>query len=89
MKAHCCCKLCRLALRKDIEQVFVRTRQWLGIYQVRSRIIWGFCSWEFFMHVWFQMIVDGVLIESFAPDSDEFPRYLLSRLAVRPDRVHA
>jgi hypothetical protein len=89
MKPNCCCKLCRLALRTDIAQVFVRSRKWLSMYQVRHQLYWGFCSWEFFMYVWFQMIVDGVLIESFAPDSDEFPRYLLSRLAVRPDRVHS
>jgi hypothetical protein len=89
MKRHCTCNLCRQALRADIEQVFVRSRRWLGIYQVRTRIYWGFCTWEFFMYVWFGMIVDGTLIESFAPDSDEFPRYLLSRIAVRPDRVHA
>ena len=86
MKAHCCCKLCRACLRTDIEQVFVRSREWLGIFQVRSRIHWGWCSWEFFQLVWAEMWIDGLLIESFAPDSDEFPRYLLSRLMVRADR---
>ncbi len=88
MKANCDCKLCRQALRTDIEGVFVRNRQWMGIFQVRSRVHWGFCSWEFFVEVFAQMWVDGRLIESFAPDSDEFPRYLLSRLMVRPDRGH-
>ena len=66
----------------------MRSREWLGIYQVRSRIHWGWCSWRFFMEVWIEMIVDGLLIQSFAPDSDEFPRYLLSRLMVRVDRGH-
>jgi hypothetical protein len=88
MKANCCCKLCCLTMRMEIEQIFMRSPEWLGIYQVHNRIYSEFCSWEFFMQVWFQMITDGLLIESFAPDSDEFPRYLLSRLAVRPDRVH-
>ena len=84
MKANCDCTLCHYALRTDIEQVFVRNREWLGIFQVRSRIHWGWCSWEFFLKVWMQMMIDGLIIESFAPDSDEFPRYLLSRLAKRP-----
>jgi hypothetical protein len=86
MKADCWCQLCRMAVRTDIELVFMRSQEWLGICQVRSRSQWGFCSWEFFLAVWKEMIGEGLLIESFAPDSDEFPRYLLSRLAVRVDR---
>lgn len=89
MKADCECQLCSLALRLDIEQVFVRSPEWLGIFQVRSRIHWGFCSWEFFQNVCSAMVNQGILIESFAPDSDEFPRYLLSRLMVRADRGNA
>jgi hypothetical protein len=84
MKANCTCTLCKLALRLDIEQVFIGSREWLGVFQVRSRIQFGWCSWKFFMDVWIQMMLDGLLIESFAPDSDEFPRYLLSRLIAPP-----
>ena len=92
MKPDCDCTLCELALRVDIAQVFVRSPQWLGVFQVRSRINWGFASWEFFTRVWVGMLVDGLIIESFAPDSDEFPRYLLCSVMTRPvrmDRGHA
>jgi len=86
MKAHCTCPLCCITLRMDIEQVFVRSPKWMGIFQVRSMVNWDWCSWRFFKRVWKTMITDGLLIESFAPDSDEFPRYLLSRLITRPGK---
>ncbi len=83
MKKNCDCRLCRLALRLDIEQVFQRRRRWLGVFQVRARIDRGWTEWGLFLSVWLEMIDLGILIESFAPDADQFPRYLLARLMNR------
>jgi len=86
MKPDCECPLCELALQDEIESVFMRERQWFGMYQIRSRVRWGFCRWEFFLRVIVMMVVRGTLIETQQEDENDFPRFLLTRLMVRPDR---
>ena len=89
MNVNCDCVLCRLELRHDIEAVFERDRVWLGIFQVRSRLNvqlgahshWS--PWKLYQAIWAEMLVKGLLIESFSPKRDQFPRYLLSRLMNR------
>jgi hypothetical protein len=90
MRRGCDCGLCRLVMRRDIEAVFDRDRVWLGMFQVRARLNVelgdsGGPDWKLFQSVLAEMIDHGLLIYSFSPKHDQFPRYLLSRLINRGD----
>ena len=81
---------CRIGMRRDIEAVFDRDRVWLGMFQVRARLNVepgdsGGPDWKLFQSVLAEMIGHGLLIYSFSPKHDQFPRYLLSRLMNRGD----
>ncbi len=84
MNHDCDCWVCQYAVRSDIEAIFERDRCWLGLFQVRARVPVQWHAWKVFVPVWIQMINQGLLIESFDSKHDQFPRYLLTRLAVRP-----
>ncbi len=81
MNPNCNCILCQHSIRLDIESVFDRDRCWLGIFQVRARVPIQWHAWKIFVPVFIQMIHHGLLIESFDAQHDQFPRYLLTRLA--------
>ncbi len=83
MNPHCDCIICRCSIRREIEGVFDRDPCWLGLYQVRARIPVQWRAWKIFVSVWIQMIHQGLLIESFDNQRDQFPRYLLARLAAK------
>ena len=89
MHQECDCCMCRFAVRREIETVYERERAWLGMFQVRSRLTvqvndslpWP--SWKIYLAAWTEMLAQGLLIESFSPKDDKFPRYLLTRLMNR------
>lgn len=76
----------RLALRRDIQEIFRREPQWLGIFQVRYRLELVDLSWKSFMEAWLEMLGSGSLIVSFDQSADQFPRYLLVEVAGTRDR---
>jgi hypothetical protein len=82
------CPLYRSMIHREIAAVFDREPRWLGMYQVRQRLQISWASAQLWYSVWIDLIHRGILIESFAPNVDPFPRYLLARLSIPPGVCH-
>ncbi len=67
-----------LSIERGIRAVFRADRGWLGIYQVKFRLMLPGIDWTTYQLAWLRMLRRGELITSFDPATDQFPRYLHS-----------
>ncbi len=63
-------------VERGIRAVFRSERAWLGIYQVKCRLVLPEVSWVRFQLTWLRLVERGELIVSFDAQHDQFSRYL-------------
>jgi hypothetical protein len=80
MRDICTCRTCRETIRAAILATFAEQRRWMGRYTIMFLARLGWVPSLFYRSVLAEMVSWGILLVSYDPASDDFPRYLPARL---------
>ncbi len=75
----CMCAQCRETIRECILATLFLHRRWMGYWTVRYLGDLGWVPAWYFRRIFLEMVESGIILVSYDPRSDDFPRYLSIR----------